>query len=615
MSSQSRGPQQTRVVESQAASVFDGGDLVVHYLEQLGVDYIFGIPGGAIEPLYNAMARSERRGGLRSVVARHESGAAFMADGYARETGKLGACCATTGPGATNLITGVACAYENEIPLLVITAQTALHTFGKGAFQESSGTGIDTVGMFQYCSRYNSLVSHPEQLPHRLSAAILASFRYPRGPSHLSIPLDVLRSPLHEQPPPLNLKNLLRRSILVDDETILALYREIAAAGRIALLIGPGCADAVGVILELALLLDASVVTTPQGKGLVSPYHPQFRGVFGFAGHASARACLVDSAVDLVLVVGTGLGEFASAGWDKEVLLNRKLIHVDANESHFSHTPMARMQVAGDPLIIFDRIVDRLHSEKYPGSRRLHQRQENRAASDRDDGRSPRTRQLPKLIRHLAVEQEAKYTADATPIKPQRLMYELARLFPATTRFLADSGNSVAWAVHYLHPFDRRIAGARPTNGGLFRTSLDFAPMGWAIGGAVGTALGRRGTPVVCITGDGSILMNGQEITVAVSERLPVIFVVLNDAALGMVKHGQRLAGAEPIGYELPPVDFCAMAHAMGVNAYTVRSPAELLALDIDAICARAGPTLLDVHIDAEEVPPMGVRMQGLGGL
>src|SRR5574340_1468484 len=139
-------------------------DLLVAYLEQIGIEYVFGVPGGAIEPLYNALARSARRGGPRPVVARHETGAAFMADGYARETGKIGVCCATSGPGATNLITGVACAYENEIPMLVITGQPSLHLLGRGALQESSGAGIDTVAMFRICTRYSALISHPDQI-------------------------------------------------------------------------------------------------------------------------------------------------------------------------------------------------------------------------------------------------------------------------------------------------------------------------------------------------------------------------------------------------------------------------------------------------------------------
>ena len=221
-----------------------------------------------------------------------------------------------------------------------------------------------------------------------------------------------------------------------------------------------------------------------------------------------------------------------------------------------------------------------------------------------------------------------KYESDATPIKPQRLMRELGRRFPPTTRFLADTGNSVSWATHYLHPLDRRAAerrlgggerkrslGRRRTSGGWLRVTMNFAAMGWAIGGAVGTAAANPEVPVVCITGDGSMLMNGQEISVAVVEKQTVIFVVLNDRALGMVKHGQRLAKAEQIGCDLPPTDFAALARALGAEGHTIRSPEDMLALDIDAICARKGPTLLDVLIDPEEVPPMNVRMKVLNNV
>lgn len=140
---------------------------------------------------------------------------------------------------------------------------------------------------------------------------------------------------------------------------------------------------------------------------------------------------------------------------------------------------------------------------------------------------------------------------------------------------------------------------------------MDFAPMGWAIGAAVGMARARPG-PVVCITGDGSLLMNGQEITVAAAERLPVVFVVLNDAALGMVRHGQRLAGAEPIGHELPAVDFALMAAAMGVPGHVIRRGADFDGIDFDALLARRGPTLLDVRIDRDEAPPLAVRLAAL---
>jgi len=137
-------------------------DLLVAYLEQIGVEYVFGVPGGAIEPLYNAMARSQKRGGLRPIVARHEAGAAFMADGYARETGRLGVCCATSGPGSTNLITGVTCAHDNNVPLLAISGLPPLPSFGRGALQESSSTGVNAFGMFSHCTRYNAMISHPD---------------------------------------------------------------------------------------------------------------------------------------------------------------------------------------------------------------------------------------------------------------------------------------------------------------------------------------------------------------------------------------------------------------------------------------------------------------------
>jgi acetolactate synthase-1/2/3 large subunit len=139
--------------------------------------------------------------------------------------------------------------------------------------------------------------------------------------------------------------------------------------------------------------------------------------------------------------------------------------------------------------------------------------------------------------------------------------------------------------------------------------------MGWAMGASVGFAMARPGIPIICITGDGSMLMNGQEITVAMQHRLNVIFVVLNDGALGMVKHGQIMNNAERVGYELPKVDFCAMARAMGVNGYIINSPSDLLALDINTICTSPAPLLLDVRIDPDEPPPMMSRIRGLGSL
>ncbi len=577
-------------------------DLIVAYIEQLGVEYVFGVPGGAIEPLYNALARSARRGGPRQVLARHEAGAAFMADGYARETGKIGICCATSGPGATNLLTGVACAYDNGVPMLAITGQPALPSFGKRALQESACTGVNTLGMFRHCTRYDTLISHVDQVESKLVNALMRASKSPRGPSHLSIPVDILRTSIASKSPSYNLRSLLHRANLVDDSLVLALRDEIKQARRMVILIGGGhsCGESIEAIMKLAEMTDSRFVTSPDGKGLVNTRHRLYRGVFGFAGHLTAELLLQDEP-DLILAIGTSLGEWTSGAWSTNVL-NQRLIHIDSSEEHLLRSPMARLHVRGRIRSVCERMIEMLAQEKTMPQAKVGLKNPDYMLHDR-----------------------AKFVSPQSPIKPQRLMRELSRRCPPHTRFFADAGNSTAWAIHYLQPHDRRIArqrnfevrddGTKRRKGdaGWLRVLMDFAPMGWAIGAAIGCARGNPQCPTVCITGDGSYLMNGQEISVAAAEQLTVIFVILNDSSLGMVKHGQRLAGAEPTAFELPMVDFRMQAQSMGIPGHIIHSPEDMDALDMDAIMARKGPTLLDVRIDGEEVPPMSLRMKTLG--
>lgn len=584
---------------------WQAADLIIAYLEQLGVEYVFGVPGGAIEPLYNALARSQRRGSVRPVVARHESGAAFMADGYFRETGKLGVCCATTGPGATNLLTGVASAYENDIPLLVITGQTALPTFGRGAFQESSCTGLNTLAMFEPCTHYNTLVSHVAQLERKLATAIRAAW-FGRGPVHLTLPLDVARQQLEIAAPSFSLDEYIRRPRLVDPEGMARLSVEVAQSRHPVVIIGGSCAEAIDTIMAFVTERQIPFAATPEGKGFLDTRHPLFRGVVGFGGHPGALRLLAEEHVDLVIAAGTGFSEWKSAGWDSG-LMSDKLIHIADSQKQLAHSPMARLQVHGDIEKVFESLLrrgcDGNPAGHYIASEQLIERFQTGAESEavEDD---------PRCVAAGTI----KSHSDLTPLKPQRLMYELGRRLPSTTKFFADTGNSVAWATHFLHPVTERNVSRRSPVGNRVQLTSDFATMGWAIGSAVGCALGNRSGNVVCITGDGSFLMSGQELTVAVAEKLAVIFVVLNDSALGMVKHGQRLAGAEPVAFELPHINFAAMAQAMGANGIVIDSPQALQAVDFDALCQRAGPTVLDVRIDAEEVPPMNIRMKILQG-
>ncbi|MCR4304496.1 MAG: thiamine pyrophosphate-binding protein [Gallionella sp.] len=577
--------QQEKILEVEPQpQPMEAADLLVAYLEQIGVEYVFGVPGGAIEPLYNALARSARRGGPRPVVARHESGAAYMADGYARESGRIGVCCATSGPGSTNLITGVACAYENEIPMLAITAQPALHLLGRGALQESSGAGFDTVAMFRTCTRYSALISHPDQLERQLTTALLSAYQPTPGPVHLSIPVDVQRT-LLKCGPSYNLAHLLKPLSAVDDAAVRELQAQLAQARQVVVLIGSGCGEAVDLVIELAERMNAVFVVTPDAKGFISPRHPLYRGVFGFAGHRSAVAAMEDDGVDLILAVGSNLSEWTSNGWS-EAVLNNRLVHIDSCEAHLTRSPMARLHVRGRIRPVFERVLRTLR---------------------RDDTKEISVGEMLRFKKTPVENDPFKSASADAPIKPQYLMRELGWRSPPDTRFLTDTGNSTTWAIHHLAMHDHR-----PSAGGWMRLTMNFAPMGWAIGGAVGTALANRSAPVVCITGDGSLLMNGQEMTVALTEKLTVLYVILNDAALGMVKHGQRLAGAEPVGFDLPEVDFRLLAESMGIPGHVIRSAEDFDNLDLDAILSHPGPTVLDVRVDREEAPPMELRLRVL---
>lgn len=562
-------------------------DLIIEYLAQMGIDTVFGVPGGAIEPLLNSLARSERCGGPRLVVARHECGAAFMADGYARETGKMGVVCATTGPGATNLITGVASALADEVPMLVITAQTPLPKFGKRALQESSCTAIDTVGMFRYLTQFNTLVSHPEQLESKLVSAIMAAHRKPNGPVHISVPADILRSPASINAH-IHSDLLVHDFALADDSAIARLCEKLGRVDNLVMYIGNGVGKASHQIMEFIELTGAAFVTGPMGKTWVNEQHPQYRGVYGFAGHESARELLRSDAVDLVLAVGTDLGELGTSGW-KDELLNTKLVHIDSSIEHFTRSPMANLHVFGNIEVIFGRLVDKVREIRKWGR-----------TWDTLPGGTPQPNANGGFFR---LDAEDKCLSNACPIKPQRLMTHLSRSLPEETRIFVDAGNGWAWATHYL---------SRRNSSGLYRIAMGYGSMAWSIGAAIGSAIGTPGAPTLCIVGDGSYLMSAQEITVAAQQQLPVVFLVLNDAAMGMVMHGQRLGQQESIGWELNQVDYALMARAMGVEGIVIDCPTQLDQLDYQALFSKKGPTLLDVRIDRDEVPPMGDRIKGL---
>ncbi|RYY76802.1 MAG: thiamine pyrophosphate-binding protein [Gammaproteobacteria bacterium] len=561
-------------------------DLIVEYLARMGITTVFGVPGGAIEPFLNALARSERKGGPRLVVARHESGAAFMADGYYRETGKMGVVCSTTGPGATNLLTGVVSAAADEIPMLVITAQTPLPKFGKRALQESSCTAVDTVGIFRYATQFNTLISHHEQLETKLVSAIMAAHRAPNGPAHISIPADVLRAPATIGP---NIHNdlLIHNFSLFDETAIGRLCEKLGNVENIVVYIGSGVNKASQQIMEFITLTGASFVTSPMGKSWVDEKHPQYHGVFGFAGHESANALLQDPNVDLIIAVGTALSELGTNGW-KGDLLNNKLIHIDSSIEHFTRSTMANLHVCGNIDTIFNRLLVSVR-EVTKWGRQWNTHRKNHVRNINGG--------------YATLLEPEKGLSNAVPLKPQRLMCQLAKKLPEETRIFIDAGNSWAWATHYL---------TRSNSDGFYRIAMGYGAMAWSIGAAIGSAVANRNAPTICIVGDGSYLMSAQEITVAAQQHLPMVFLILNDAAMGMVLHGQRLGNQESIGWELNSINYAALAQAMGIDGIVIETPTDLDELDFNSLFNKTGPTLVDVRIDRNEVPPMGDRVKSL---
>jgi acetolactate synthase-1/2/3 large subunit len=308
---------------------------------------------------------------------------------------------------------------------------------------------------------------------------------------------------------------------------------------------------------------------------------------------------------------------------------------------------MAQMHIHSSPIRVFEQIETLAYQTAPVLARTIAAVTQEATASAKHPTLTlafplkPSSEILPFRVKpNFALEEPEKYFSEAVPIKPQRVMHDLPKMLPAGTRFVADGTSAYFWAIHYLHIPDRRASERRLAtdqklktnrsehNGNdlvhrridrrqvwesLYRCSGEFSGMGWGLGAGVGMAFGSPSMPTVVLTGDGSMLMNGQELTVALQHELTVIFIVLNDCGLGTVKHGQRLAGAERIGFEIPEVDFAAIARAMGIDGATIRSPADLQAIDFKEICRRRQPFLLDILIDPEEIPPIGHRMEALG--
>ena len=368
-----------------------------------------------------------------------------MADGFTRETGKLGVCCATTGPGATNLITGIASAYADNIPMLVITAQTAIVKFGSGALQDSSCSAIDIISMFKPCTRYSSLVSHIEQLERKLKTAIITAFTEPKGPVHLSIPSDILDTATQILPLE-SVQSLTWERHMYDQLAYQQLCDKIKLTSRIVLFIGNGAKSCGKYIMALAHKVQSPIICGMMGKAWVDETDPLFYGVYGFAGHKKAKSLIENQNFDLLIAIGTQLGELGTSGGDS-LLLNNKLVHIDQNSEHFSRSTIPS---------ILKNLVNNSDIEKFGFNQ--HQCELELLGNTRI--------QVKKNVLH-----------------PQLLFQYLSARLPSETRTFIDAGNAWAWASHYF---------LRADNQGAYRISTGLGAMAWAIGASVGSICSKR---------------------------------------------------------------------------------------------------------------------------
>lgn len=545
---------------------------ILELLEGEGVEYVFGVPGGPLTGFFEAL---HARQSIRFVLAKHEAGAAYMAAAHARVSGGIAVCCVTSGPGATNAITGVASAYADGLPVLVLTGQVSTQVFGKGAIQESSVHGIDLVEIFRPFTLESFMLPSGARIPDLMRRAVRTALGTRRGPVHVSMPADLLSRPVPASA--LRVQQYRTSSPTIDRDGLAAALRLLQTATRPLILAGHGVAQAGAwsELLALAGELRIPVATSPKGKGVFPEHHPLSLGVLGFGGHQLPELYLQPGGADLLLVVGSSLNEFVTNGWTLPLNANRTLIQIDVDDRAIGRNYPVDLGVVGDARASLAEL------------RSLAKRAE---AASYDE--APLAELRATTPRFLA---EDRIASDAVPLKPQRLIAELRQALPSDALLFVDNGTSIIWATHYYE--------ARRPN--TYFIDLGLAAMGSAVAGVIGGALAAPGRRAVALVGDAAFAMQGMEVHTAVELALPIIWLVLNNGGHGMVYQGETLMKGGSFGTSLfsVPLDSAALASALGATGLRASSADELRAALQQALGTK-GPTVIDALIDPNEMAP-----------
>ncbi|MCP4352872.1 MAG: thiamine pyrophosphate-binding protein [Desulfobacterales bacterium] len=567
-------------------------DVIIRVLEEEGIEYVFGFPGGSIDEINTALFNSSK---VKSIVPKREEGAAYMADGYARVSGKTGVCCSTAGPGAANLITAIATSYVDGIPVCALTGQVPLSLFGKGAYHESGTEKINLVSIFHNITKFSSMLASEERTQYLIEKAIRMARSIPSGPVHLSLPGDVMG----KEAPAMSPTNPKFEERLFDRIGVKSAAELLVSAKRPAIIAGWGVVLSRGdkELLALAELLDIPVATSPKAKGIFPETHPLALGIVGFAGSPVSERYIIREDIDVLLAVGLSFNEFTTGGWDERLPPTKNLIHIDIDAEKIGKNYLTEVGVAGDARTVLNELI-------YAVKREISSADDNKKPVQKLDERRANTRSEVKAIKTELASADKPPERGEALYNPHNLILDIQEFFPKDTVFFAEIGNIMAWTIRYMvieKPYS-------------FFVSIGFGGMGYATAAAVGAKLAVKDQPVVVMAGDGGFLMTGCEVATAVNYNIPVIWIVFNNAMYGMIYHGRKMFGNVPEGIpsRFKRVDYVKVAEGLGARGIKIEKPEQFTSDLVQDILAQGRPTLLDVWIDEEMVPPIARRIASM---
>lgn len=543
----------------------NGAQWVVHALRAQGVETVFGYPGGAIMPVYDALYD----GGVEHLLCRHEQGAAMAAIGYARSTGKTGVCIATSGPGATNLITGLADALLDSVPVVAITGQVASPFIGTDAFQE-----VDVLGLSLACTKHSFLVQSLEELPHVMAEAFQVANSGRPGPVLVDIPKDIQVAVGELEP---------HFSTVADDDTFphadVAEARQMLAQAQKPMLYvggGVGMAQAVPALREFIAATQIPATCTLKGLGAVEADYPYYLGMLGM--HGTKAANLAVQECDLLIAVGARFDDRVT-GKLNTFAPHASVIHMDIDPAEMNKLRQAHVALQGDLNALLPALQQPLAVDPW----RQHSTEMRR-------------------------EYEWRYDHPGEAIYAPLLLKQLSDRKPKDSVVTTDVGQHQMWSAQHM-------TYSRPEN---FITSSGLGTMGFGLPAAVGAQVARPKDTVICISGDGSFMMNVQELGTVKRKQLPVKIVLLDNQRLGMVRQWQQLFFQERYSETTltDNPDFLMLARAFGIPGQHITRKDQVEAA-LDAMLASEGPYLLHVSIDELEnvwplVPPGASNAQML---